>query len=154
MSCKMCENHKNIINDPYFIMELETGYVILGWYQRFLGYTVFNCKQHGPELHDLEHNFRVKLLEEMALVAEAVFNVFKPEKMNYELLGNGCQHLHWHLYPRRTGDTPIISSVYQLSNEELFDESTRPDDEQRKELISRIKKEIIRLSSKINIMEE
>lgn len=87
MACKMCEKHKNIKDDPYFIMGLETGYVILGWFQRFKGYTVFNCKEHGPELHNLEHNFKVKHLEEMFMVAEAVYNVlFKPDKMNYELL--------------------------------------------------------------------
>ena len=67
-------------------MELETGYVILGWYQRFKGYTVFNCKQHGPELHDLEHGFRIKHFEEMSIVTEAIYNLFKPDKMNYELL--------------------------------------------------------------------
>jgi diadenosine tetraphosphate (Ap4A) HIT family hydrolase len=81
----------------------------------------------------------------MTFVAEAVFNVFTPDKMNHELLGNGCPHLHWHLYPRRKGDTPIKSSVYQLPNVELFDETTRPDEEQRKELIIPIKNEIIRL---------
>lgn len=68
--------------------------------------------------------------------------------MNYELLGNGCPHIHWHLYPRVKGDTPIVSSVYQLSNEELFDESTRPNEEQREELKEKIKNEIVRLLSK------
>lgn len=145
MNCFACENQKNIEDDPYFIMELETGYVILGWFQRFRGYTLFSCKQHGPELHNLDHDFKVKFLEEMTLVAEAVYNVFKPDKLNYELLGNGCPHLHWHLYPRRKGDTPIKSSVYQLSNAELFDESTRPNEEQRKELIDLIRNEIMRL---------
>jgi len=33
----MCESQKNIYENPYFIMELETGYVILGWFQRFKG---------------------------------------------------------------------------------------------------------------------
>lgn len=145
MQCKMCEQQKNITNDPYFIMELETGYVILGWYQRFKGYTVFNCKEHGPELHNLEHDFKIKHLEEMSIVAEAVSNVFKPDKMNYELLGNGCSHIHWHLYPRVKGDTPIVSSVYQLPNSVLFDESTRPCDEVRKDYINSIKNEIERL---------
>jgi len=128
-------------------MELETGYVVLGWYQRFKGYTVFNCKEHGPELHNLERNFKIKHLEEMSMVAEAVYNLFKPDKMNYELLGNGCPHIHWHLYPRVKGDTPIISSVYQLPNNVLFDESTRPSNEVRKELIVMIKNEIIRIRS-------
>ena len=145
MPCMMCENQKNIKNDPYFIMELETGYVILGWYQRFKGYTLFSCKQHGPELHNLERNFKIKHMEEMSIVAEAIFNLFKPDKMNYELLGNGCPHIHWHLYPRIKGDTPIISSVYQLPNSVLFDETTRPSDEERIDLISKIKREIERL---------
>ena len=145
MNCKMCENHDNIKDDPYFIMVLETGYVILGWYQRFKGYTVFSCKQHGPELHHLEHDFKVKHLEEMTIVAEAICNLFKPDKLNYELLGNGCPHIHWHLYPRMKGDSPIVSSVYQLPNSVLFDESTRPSDEMRENLKNKIKYEIERL---------
>ena len=126
-------------------MELETGYVILGWYQRFKGYTVFNCKQHGPELHNLERDFKIKHLEEMTIVSEAVFNLFKPDKLNYELLGNGCSHIHWHIYPRIKGDTPIVSSVYQLPNSVLFDETTRPSDEERERLKLIIKNEIERL---------
>ena len=145
MVCKMCEKQKNIKDDPYFIMELETGYVILGWYQRFKGYTVFNCKKHGPELHNLERDFKIKHLEEMTIVSEAVFNLFKPDKLNYELLGNGCSHIHWHIYPRIKGDTPIVSSVYQLPNSVLFDETTRPSDEERERLKLIIKNEIERL---------
>ena len=47
---------------------------------------------------------RKKFLEEMSIVAEAVSKAFGAEKMNYELLGMGDAHLHWHLYPRRNGD--------------------------------------------------
>ncbi|MBQ3527515.1 MAG: HIT family protein [Clostridia bacterium] len=145
MNCKMCKQQVDIHNDPYFIMELETGYVTLGWFQRFKGYTVFQCKEHGPELFDLESGFRIKHLEEMSLVAQAVNNVFQPDKMNYELLGNGCSHIHWHLYPRRKGDTPIVSSVYQLPNEVLFDVSTIPTDDERECLKQLIKSELIKL---------
>lgn len=145
MNCKMCKQQVDIHNDPYFIMELETGYVTLGWFQRFKGYTVFQCKEYGPELFDLESGFRIKHLEEMSLVAQAVNNVFQPDKMNYELLGNGCSHIHWHLYPRRKGDTPIVSSVYQLPNEVLFDVSTIPTDDERECLKQLIKSELIKL---------
>lgn len=145
MTCKICDSHSHIKDDPYFITELETGYVVLGWYQRFRGYTVFQCKEHGPELFDLEWEFRKKHLLEMSVVAEAVNNLFGPDKMNYELLGNGCSHIHWHLYPRRKGDTPKVSSVYQLPNEELFDEASRPNDEEREELKRAIRQEIERL---------
>ena len=40
MNCPMCESLKIIKDDPYFIMELETGYVVLGWYQKFKGYSI------------------------------------------------------------------------------------------------------------------
>lgn len=145
MNCKMCRSLQNVKDDSYLIMELETGYVILGWFQRFRGYTVFTCKEHGPELHDLEHDFKIRHLEEMTIVANAICNLFKPDKLNYELLGNGCPHIHWHLYPRRKGDTPIVSSVYQLPNSELFDEAYCPSDEEREALKALIKAEIERL---------
>lgn len=145
MKCSMCENIQNISNDPFLIMELVTGYVTLGWHQRFKGYTVFVCKQHATELHQLEHTYKMRFLEEMSLVAEAVFNVYRPDKMNYELLGNGVAHLHWHLYPRVAGDTPQKGPVWWLPKAELFDDATRPSDAVRLEMIEKIKNEIERL---------
>lgn len=144
----MCESNKRIKEDPYFIIELETGYATLGWHQRFKGYTVFICKQHASELHELETSYKIKYLEEMALVAEAVFNTVNPEKLNYELLGNGISHLHWHIYPRIPGDTPRKGPVWWLPKEELFDDATRPDEKERTQMIERLKSEIQRLLNK------
>ena len=102
MGCLICERIEQIQKgcNPYFVCELETGYVVLGDHQRFAGYTLFLCKQHETELHLLPWDYRMKFLQEMSLVAEAVYQVYQPEKMNYELLGNGDIHLHWHLFPR------------------------------------------------------
>lgn len=47
-------------------------------------------------------------MKEMSIVAEAVSKAFYPEKMNYELLGMGDAHLHWHLFPRRQGILEIL----------------------------------------------
>ncbi len=145
MACKICESLKTIKDDPHYIMELETGYVALGWYQRFKGYTVFDCKIHASELHELEPEFKANFLKEMSIVAEAVYNVFKPDKMNYELLGNGVAHLHWHLIPRVKGDTPRNGPIWELPHEVLFDDKTRPDENERKEMIHKIKTEIKRI---------
>lgn len=90
--------------NPYSVKELETGYVVIGDNQRFYGYTLFLCKRHVSELFDLEPEFREKHLMEMSLVAQAVKAAFSCDKMNYECLGNGESHVHWHLYPRRAGD--------------------------------------------------
>ena len=104
--CLICDRI-NMIKEgtnPYFVKELETGYVVLGDNQHFKGYTIFLCKEHVTELFQLEHSFKMKYLEEMSIVAEAVSKAFSAEKMNYELLGNGDTHVHWHLFPRVTGD--------------------------------------------------
>ena len=79
----------------YFVRELETGYVVIGDYQRIKGYTLFLCKVHATEIHFLERPFRETFLNEMSLVAEAVYNAFGPDKLNYELLGQG-ENVHMH----------------------------------------------------------
>ena len=144
MRCLICERINMIKqgNNPYFVKELETGYVVIGDYQHFYGYTLFLCKQHVTELHNLSYEFKIKYFEEMSLVAEAVYTAFKPEKMNYELLGNGDTHVHWHLFPRVTGDTPIKGPVWWLPKEEMWDDSKRPNNEELSFMINRLKMEI------------
>lgn len=147
MGCLICERIQMIkkATNPYFVIELETGYVVIGDHQHFKGYTLFLCKNHVTELHYLNKDFKIKYLEEMSLVAEAVFNVFKPEKMNYELLGNGDSHVHWHLFPRITGDTPEKGPVWWLPKEEMWDDSKRPTDIELKTMKEELKEEILKL---------
>ncbi len=86
--------------NPYFIKEFSTGYAVLGDYQYFKGYCLFLGKLHKTELHQLEQKFKLKFLDEMSQLAKAVYKTFKPDKLNYELLGNRDKHLHWHIFPR------------------------------------------------------
>src|SRR5687768_8946032 len=86
--------------NPYFVKELETGFVVIGDFQYYEGYTLFLCKIHENELHKLKPDFKKKFLEEMAVVGEAVYHAFSPRKLSYELLGNTDDHMHWHLFPR------------------------------------------------------
>jgi diadenosine tetraphosphate (Ap4A) HIT family hydrolase len=72
--------------------------------QAFEGYTFLTLKWHEEELYELADKDRKQFLEDMSLVANALSKTFKPDKMNYELLGNSMPHLHWHLVPRYTSD--------------------------------------------------
>ncbi|WP_326513460.1 HIT family protein [Clostridium intestinale] len=150
MGCLICERIEMIKqkSNPYFVMELETGYVVIGDHQHFKGYTLFLCKQHVSELHDLPKDFRVKYLEEMSIVAEAAYNAFKPEKMNYELLGNGDSHVHWHLFPRVTGDTPKKGPVWWLPREEMYDDSKRIKGNDLSNMVEKLEKELKNLMAK------
>lgn len=104
--CDICNTiEKSLIGEnPYFVRELKTGIVVIGWNQYFYGYTLFMCKKHVTELFELEPDFQTEYLKEMVIVAKAVANAFNADKMNYECLGNGDAHLHFHLFPRKNGD--------------------------------------------------
>lgn len=146
MGCLICERIGQIERgeNPYFVCALSTGYVVLGDHQRFQGYTLFLCKRHVTELYQLPWGFRTRFLQEMSLVAEAVAAVYRPEKMNYELLGNGDTHLHWHLFPRVSGDTPQPGPVWWLPREEMWNDAYRPSCEQLAKRTKQLREEIER----------
>ena len=87
-----------------FIAELKSCYVILGDRQFYRGYCVLFAKLHATELYLMPADTARLLSDEMRLVAEAIAAVVKPCKMNYECLGNGEPHVHWHLFPRYETD--------------------------------------------------
>ncbi|MBG9980374.1 HIT family protein [Facklamia sp. DSM 111018] len=143
--CLICERIEMIKKgvNPNFVKELETGYVVIGDHQHFEGYTLFLGKQHVTELYELKKEVKLKFLEEMSLVGEAVAVAFNAEKMNYELLGNGDSHVHWHLFPRVAGDIENYGNngkgpVWWYPMEKMYDESSRPSPEEREELKTRL----------------
>lgn len=145
--CMVCERIDWIKNgkNPYFVKELNTGYVVIGDHQRIKGYSLFLCKEHATELHFLEPHFRDEFLHEMAIVAEAVYNAFQPDKLNYELLGAGNGvHMHWHLFPRRKGDTDTDGPVWKLGAELAADEFL-PTPEELEDLKTRLCVELEKL---------
>lgn len=152
--CFICERIQEIKEglNPYFVKELDTGYVVLGDHQHFKGYTLFLCKQHRFELYELDRKFRLRFLDELVLVAEAVASAFECEKMNYELLGNGESHMHWHLFPRVFGDIGAFGNrgrgpVWWYPREKMYDDSERPSES---ELISMKEKLLFELNRLLN----
>ncbi|HEX9024348.1 MAG TPA: HIT family protein [Geobacteraceae bacterium] len=100
--CPMCMKWED--DKDLRIAELELCRVILNRDQFFPGYTFVVAKEHVTELFQLDRALRAELVEEVNTVAAALFHLFKPDKMNYELLGNMVPHMHWHLVPRFASD--------------------------------------------------
>ena len=65
------------------------------------------------EVFDLETSVRDLHLAEMAEVAAAANEVFKPLKMNIESLGNGVPHLHWWITPRYQTDPRPTGPIWE-----------------------------------------
>ena len=127
-------------NPDYLIKELSTGYAVLSKYQHehYRGYTVFLCKQHVGELHELDNSFKLAFLKEMSQVAEAVFKAFKPDKLNYEMLGNAEPHLHWHLFPRYKSDPNFTRPIWTVDKNIRQADSTMVSLEEIKQLKNKI----------------
>lgn len=131
--CMICERIQMIKSgtNPYFVKELDTGYVVIGDNQHFKGYTLFLLKEHAAELYELSDGIKEKFLLEMTLTAEAAAKAFGAEKMNYECLGNGETHLHWHLFPRVEGDLEGFGAngkgpVWWYPREKMYSDDTKP----------------------------
>ena len=152
--CLICDRIKMIKNgtNPYFVKELETGYVVIGDNQHFRSYTLLLYKHHGDktELFHLDPTERAKFLEEMTVVAEAVSKAFGAEKINYELLGMGDAHLHWHLFPRVNGDIENYGNngrgpVWWYPMEKMHSDDNRPSEGQLADMKNRLLAELEKL---------
>lgn len=100
--CPMCSRWDDDVE--LRIREFEHSYLILNRDQFFPGYCLLFAKQHVTELFDLDLKTRQGMMEEVTRTAAALAALFKPDKLNYELLGNMVPHIHWHLVPRFSSD--------------------------------------------------
>jgi diadenosine tetraphosphate (Ap4A) HIT family hydrolase len=98
-------------------------------------------KYHGIELYDLTPKELHSLMDDAAVCAQALKEVTKAIKINYEIHGNSLPHLHIHLYPRYMDDPfpgqPIDynrkrADIYEPGEYEWFVEELR---EKLKELL-------------------
>ena len=135
-TCLICDRITQIKTNTnrYYVKELKTGYVVIGDYQFYKGYTLFLSKKHITELHELDPEYRKEFLFEMSMVAEAVFKAFKPQKLNYELLGNAESHVHWHLFPRYKDDPEPNKPIWAIPKNIRHNEKSLAKDEELPEL--------------------
>lgn len=89
----------------------------------------------------------------MSVVAEAAATAFGAEKMNYELLGNGDTHLHWHLFPRISGDLEGYGNkgkgpVWLYPMEKMYSSDNCPSELELKNMKNKLLKELEKLLTK------
>lgn len=126
--CPFCNPKAHEMNSLYFITDLSVSKLYLTKDQALLGRCVLIYKDHVTELYEMEANEQQMYYADMLKVATALNKAFKPDKMNYIILGDLSPHLHWHLVPRYKNDPcwgqnflgKNIESVY-LEEEEYTD---------------------------------
>ena len=115
--CPMCRKWHD--DAELRIAELDHCYVTLNRDQFFPGYCFVFSKEHVTELFHLDLQTRQSVIEEVNRVAETLHDVFRPTKMNYELLGNMVPHMHWHLVPRFETDPLWPKPIWSEPHDEV-----------------------------------
>ena len=103
--CPLCTEVEKAENDfSFLVARLETSNLRLAKNQYVRGYCVLTLREHATELEQLSPEKQAALMRDLARAGAAIARVFKPDKMNYQLLGNLVPHIHWHITPRYYGD--------------------------------------------------
>ena len=152
--CEICERVRACENGthPGLIAELDTGWAVLGDSQYFRGYSLLLCKTPAPDLEELAPAVRLRFLEEMAQLSEAVRRVVTPHKMNLESLGNMVPHLHWHVFPRQLAEPAPTSPVWLVMPAAEEAKPYALDPGRDAELIHAIRAELAGLRSSENVV--
>jgi diadenosine tetraphosphate (Ap4A) HIT family hydrolase len=87
----------------FFAGELTDAYLNRGGIQRGLTQVFFRGR-HVVEPTELDEREAAAFWKELLIVGAAVERVFRPVKMNYDILGNSVPHLHVHVVPRYADD--------------------------------------------------
>jgi diadenosine tetraphosphate (Ap4A) HIT family hydrolase len=106
MECILCERVRLIKQGkyPYLIHEFRNSYLLLGEHQYYKGYCVLITKGHQREMTDIPSPMREEIFQDMMVSSKIIQDHFLPKKMNLCSLGNVCEHLHWHFFPRYADD--------------------------------------------------
>jgi diadenosine tetraphosphate (Ap4A) HIT family hydrolase len=86
--------------NPKSIARLHSGWVVLGDVQFVRGYSLLLPDPVVPDLNALSHADRRTLLFEASVVGDALLEITKAARINYEILGNLDPALHVHVFPR------------------------------------------------------
>lgn len=118
--------------NPNVICRVRSGWVVIGDYQFFCGYSLVLPDPVVGSLNDLSPTDRAQFLIDMAAVGDAVLATTGAWRINYEILGNAEPALHAHVFPRFV-DEP---EVHRKAPIWLYDVAVRqgvPFDEKRDE---------------------
>jgi diadenosine tetraphosphate (Ap4A) HIT family hydrolase len=126
-ACPLCAKIARLDSLPAeeVVWRFPHSVALLGHWQFYKGYCILVSRRHATELNQLSSDERRAYLDEMCLLAAAIESCFKPDKLNYELLGNQVPHLHWHLFPRSRRDPAALKPVWLALDRGERDEMER-----------------------------
>ncbi len=118
--CILCERVKLKETSDSFIYEFKHSLLFVGEHQFYPGYSVLYLKDHKTDLTLLPTKVQEEFFSEIMISAQAIKNVFGPDKLNYACLGNVVDHIHYHIFPRYNDELNNIEKKDPWASSHLF----------------------------------
>ncbi|MDR1746708.1 MAG: HIT family protein [Tannerella sp.] len=101
--CNYCAGPDSLTGAMLKIADLPYSTVYLLKNQLYRGRCIVAYHQHATEYFELEPTEGAGFFADISRTAHAVYNVFKPQKINYATYGDLFPHVHVHIVPKREG---------------------------------------------------
>lgn len=86
--------------NPYVVCQVPSGWVVMADEQVTPGYCLLLPDPVPTDLNSMQGDARIRFLEDMVIVGDALLEVTEAYRINYEILGNTDPALHAHIFPR------------------------------------------------------
>ena len=101
--CFYCENGEKLRSLMIEICSLKFSTVYLNRDQKHKGRCIVALKDHKTEYFQMSREENAGFFAEVSMVARAIYELYKPDKLNYATYGDGVPHVHVHIVPKYRG---------------------------------------------------
>lgn len=128
--------------NPMVIARLKSGFAVIGDYQFLPGYCVLLRYPECDSLNKLSIEERIQFLSDMTLIGDAINEVCKPLRINYQILMNQDHYLHAHIEARYDWEPEENKTrpTYFYPRELRFAEENKYSEEKHGEIKAKIAK--------------
>ena len=82
------------------IIKTQCSTIYLNKDQKHLGRIVVKLNNHKTEYFQLSEQEQSCFFSDLSIASKAIFNLYKPNKLNYATYGDKAPHLHVHVVPK------------------------------------------------------
>jgi diadenosine tetraphosphate (Ap4A) HIT family hydrolase len=132
--------------NPTVLARMKSGFAVIGDTQFLPGYCVLLGYPKVRSLNDLSVAERLDFLKDMTIIGDVIMSVCKPDRVNYEILGNTDEYLHAHIFPRYLWEDGArkVAPVWLYPSDRWVLPEYQYDDVKHGELRSRLTQELLR----------
>lgn len=121
-ACPLCSPRAKYTEFIYFVRKLSVSSLYLSRNQAYQGTcSLIYDMQHAVSISALTAGQWRDFADDLQRAERAIQQVFKPDHLNIEGLGNSVPHLHFHIVPRYRSDPRWGSPIWMTEREQMAD---------------------------------